>query len=277
MQPDPDPPADPSLTGECVRGRACADRRSTVDPDFGRVTVGAPSRQPLCDTCIRHLGYTLVALPLDVAELGALLVPSMAVRYRPPDMPAPTRVKLHAPLPLDGSAMALQDLIDHEVTSWAESTADAAGVPWDSRLEDRTRQLHRVRNGCQLLAYRIDWFLALPPTAHRVRSAGEEPTDGWPDEQRARMDMDPHGEWWIDRDGTEGALALFDLHRQVEGFVGRTPADRCPVPCPACERRALVREHRSRRVVCRYCWRPMTDDAYEQLVNVLDRTFGAAS
>ncbi len=260
--------------GQCVRAGQCEDAVRQVSAEGRSIYVGAAATQPLCATCIRYLRYALAALPLDIAELSDRLVPSMAVRYRAPDMPTQPRVKLHAPLPLDGSAMALQSLIDHEVTSWAESVADAAGVPWDTGLAGRSRQLHRVHNGCQLLAYRTDWLLALPAVRHRVRSAGEHPLDGWPEDLRARMDFDDHGEVWIDRDGTEGALTLFDLHAQVEGFVGRATGDRAPMPCPKCERRALVREHRSGRVTCRYCWREMSDAHYEELVRIASALFG---
>lgn len=263
-------------TGRCVRERDCVDAaKAPATPGEPPRYVGAPAAGPFCGTCVRYLRYAIAGLPYDMAELGQLLAPSLAVRYRPPDLPGPPpRVRLHSPMPLNGAALDLQALIDHEVTSWAESVADAAGVAWDSDLEARQRPAYRVRNGCQLLAYRHEWLIALPPVTHRVRSAGERPTDGWPVESIDRMTTDDHGELWIDRDGVEGALVMFNLRRTVEGFVGRTPADRCKLPCPKCHRPALVREHRNRRIVCRYCWHPIPDDEYDRMLDRLSAGLG---
>ncbi|MEV1295220.1 hypothetical protein [Pseudonocardia sp. NPDC049635] len=270
--PEHDPTLPAGATGRCVRERDCVDAvKAAATPGGPPVYVGAPTTGgAFCDTCVRYLRYAIAGLPYDVAELSTLLAPSLAVRYRSPDLPGPPpRVKLHSPMPLDGTALDLQALIDHEVTSWAESVADFAGVDWDSDVAARSSQRRRVHDGAQLLAYRYEWLLGMPPVWHRVRSAGERPTDGWPVESIDRMEPDDHGDLWIERDGVEGALVMFALRRTVEGFAGRTPSDRCKLPCPKCQRPALVREHRNRRIVCRFCWHPMGDNEYERMLDEL--------
>lgn len=270
--------------GECVRGPlACEDRRTHVDEATGeKWQTGAPTDDPFCEVCLRHLRYTLGLLPGDVAELTTLLVPSMQVSYRDPDMPAPTRSKKHPPLPLDGNAEALRALIDHEITTWAELVAAEAGVPWDSELARRQRQGRRVQDGCQLLVYRLPWLLGMPEQEYEARSTGEHPTDGHdPDEVTV---FGRH--YYLRRDGVSAALLILDLHRQVERFTGRAPSDRLPVPCPACSRQALHRVHKravvaggvrlgeASTVVCRCCWREMSDDDYDLLTDVTALAFG---
>jgi hypothetical protein len=262
----------------CYRGFLCKDAETVVDVEGRRVSVGAltgDEGRAYCPTCVRYLRYALNALPLDIAELSTLLAPTMQISYKDPLLlgAGAPRVKLHAPLPLDGNAEALQALIDHEVTSWAESTAREAGVAWDTWLADHSRQGARVQAGCQLLAYRLEHFLGLPPVPHRVRSTGLDPLDGWDPDVIAERVYERAGDVWIDRDGTEGATVLFDLHDQVEGFVGRTPARRIALPCPKCQRPTLVREYRSQKVVCRFCFRTWTDDEYETFVDVTATLF----
>lgn len=272
------------MADRCIRGRSCEAAEPAVDDDGARYQLPAetdPDRA-LCPTCIRYLRYALAALPLDVAELTTLLVPSMQISYRDPDMPAPTRSKKHPPLPMDGNAEALRALIDHEVTCWAEAVADEAGVDWSSHWANRSRIGSRVQVACQLLGHRLDWLLGMPPVRYPARSTGEHPTDGHDPDLVTVDDLD----YWTVRDGTDAALLLLDLHRQTERFVGRAAADRCPVPCPRCQRQSLFREHprvvvsgtvrlgSAGQVVCRVCWAQLTDDEYGQLTDITCQLFG---
>lgn len=272
----------------CVRGTACEDPIAAVDPDTGeKCTTGAHTRNqaPFCDTCLRFIRYTLGYLPGDVAELTTLLVPSMqVVAYRDPDMPTQPRTKKHPPLPLDGNAEALRALIDHEITTWAELVAAETGVAWDSHEAAHQRLGMRVQRGCQLLAHRLEWLLGIPAQEYECRSTGEHPTDGHDLDQ---VTYDGR-RYWLRRDGIDAALLFLDLHRQVERFTGRAPSDRCPVPCPHCRRQALHRVHArtvvagglrhgtAGQVVCRSCWREMSDDDYERLSDVISTAFGVA-
>lgn len=259
----------------CVRADRCEDRETVVDDQGDRITYGAVTageHRALCDTCIRQLRFALQRLPLDVAELTTLLVPTAAVTYRSPDLPAQPRVKLSAPLPLNAPAEGLRALIDHEVTAWAESLADDLGMPWDSRALATSRIGHRIVTCCTFILGWLDHFLGLPAQEHRARSAGEDPLTGH-DLDRVTYDG---RDYWVRRNGTEAALVLLNLHLRALAFAGWNPVDRVPVPCPACERPAMVRERPIRKVVCRCCWREMTDDAYEALIDVLGDTFGVA-
>jgi hypothetical protein len=264
----------------CVRGQDCEEAALVEDPDQPgeRYRVGALVHDgPLCPTCLRHIGYALGSIPWDVAELTTLLVPSMEVRYRDPDMPTGPGGKKHPPLELNVHAEALRALIDHEVTTWAEFVAEEAGVPWDSSTAAAQRLGRRVQDGCQLLAHRLPWLLGIPEREYEARSTGEHPTDGHDPDQ---ITYDG-SRYWLRRDGVTAALLLLRLHEQVQRFTGRAPADRLPVPCPACLLRGLHREHprgagRPGRVVCRACWREMTDDAYEHLVDITMFVFGVA-
>ena len=67
----------------------------------------------------------------------------------------------------------------------------------------------------------------------------------------------------------EALQALID-HETGVWAQAVADADRCRIPCPKCERRALVRERTRGRVVCRCCWRQMSDDDYEQLLAALE-------
>lgn len=260
----------------CANDQDCIDAENLIVDNLGtRQFVGhltGDEGRAFCATCVRYLRYAMIGFPLDCAELTTLMVPSMAVTYRSPDLPTQPRVKLHAPLPFNAAPEAVRALIAHELTSWAESTAVEAGVSWDTYLADHSRIGARVQAACQLLDYRLDYFLGLPPVLHEVRSTGEDPRDGWDEAAQARM-IRRHGKWWIRRDGTEGALALFALHRQVEQLAGRTLGGECKMACPACRRPALKREHRAGKVICRYCWRQMTDAHYEQLLDVTSDLF----
>lgn len=255
----------------CARAARCEDAQPITTDDGTSCTAGAlvHDGSHLCPVCTRYLGYALTGLPLDVAELSLHMAPTLQITYRDPDVPAAPRVKKHAPLPINGRAEALQALIDHETGVWAQAVADAAGVPWSQRWARHSRRGNRVQKACQLLQYRVQELLALPVQWHETRSAGEHPLDGWDADWLAAMDY-WDGRWWVPRTGLDAALALFELHAATERLTGRADADRCRIPCPKCERRALVRERTRGRVVCRCCWRQMSDDDYEQLLAALE-------
>lgn len=269
-------PASPELGGEarCAAGQRCVDAEPARDPS-GRVIgrVGAaltPPSTTLCPSCVRNVGYAITALPRDVTELFTLMTPSMAVRYRHPDIPAAPRIKLHAPLPIALQPLTILELIDHETGVWAASVAEAsAGVcRYVEHLATPLEQ--RVADAAWFLKTNLSRLVELGPVEHPARSVTARRGDGhqdlrigwgWVGDQRARYD------WWTTRTGVDGALLLWDLHLQAEKLAGRTPADRVPLPCPLCRRRTLVREHHSKRVVCRSqkCPHFMSDNAYQQM------------
>lgn len=260
----------------CARGSRCEDALDVVTESGAKSWEGQVTGNEdhaFCPTDVRYLRYALAGLPLDCAELTLMLAPTLAITYRPPDEPDQPRVKLHAPLPLRAAPEAVRALIDHEITSAAEATAAEAEMSRATYLAEVGMRIGaRVQLACKLIDGHLDHFLGLPLQWDQVRSAGEDPRDGWDDDAKARMRQDPQGHWWIQRDGTDRALAIFDLHRQVEHLAGRTRTDQA-IPCPHCERPALRREHRENRAVCRSCWTPMSDDDYDLYVKTLAAGF----
>lgn len=270
-------PASPDLggPGRCAAGQRCVDAALARDPN-GRVLgkVGAalvPPSTTLCPGCVRNVGYALGALPGDVTELFTLLAPSMAVRYRHPDIPATPRVK-KAPLPIALAPLTLIELIDHELGVWAASVAEATGGRSEYVRHLAAPLEQRVLDAAWFLRTNLTRLLQVGEVEHPARSLKVRRGDGherlrlgwgWVGDQRARHD------WWTTRTGVTGALLLWDLHLQAERIAGRTPADGVPVPCPKCMRRTLVREHHSRRVLCRSerCTHFMSDDQYEHMAN----------
>lgn len=249
----------------CRRGARCADRVRLVNEDgshagWDGILLDGPG---LCPVCVRKVKYDIQDLPGDVRELSELLVPSGEQRYRDPDMPAQPRQKLVTPVPLDLSALTLQELIDTETTIWATAVARACGLDtsgaWSTLRAARSRQLARVETACALLAHRLDWFLALPVTETPARSLTTRRGDGHdPDTTTVYGD-----EWWAHRDGITAALLLSDLHRIAESKAARRPADQLPLPCPTCRRPALIRLHYSGKVECKACGDRMTDQEYD--------------
>lgn len=269
----------------CARGPACPVREHVPTTDGPGHTIGAEAAPGyvFCEACLRAIRYALRAIPIDIAELTMLFAPENAIRYRDPDMPTQHGGgKKHPPLPINGNAEALRALIDHEITCWAESTAEAAGIEWSSTWAGQSRIGARVQAGAQLLERNLPWLLSLHDVEHPARSTGLNPTDGHDEDAVTYSGRD----YWIRRNGADAALLFLRLRDQVERFVGRTPADRCPVPCPRCRTQNLFRVHErvafsgttrpgtAGHVVCRTCWKAYTDDEYDALSDVTALLFG---
>lgn len=256
----------------CRAAQRCRNGENIHDETGERIDrLGAVIEDgTLCQACTNRVAYALGSLPADVEDLSDLLEPTGEQHWQDPDMPFQPRQKKAPPLPLRESVLALQELIDYEVTVWAESVSDADQANWDSYAAEHSRRPERVARACGLLRYRLVAFVELGETEHRARSLTTRRADGHDEDRTTRARDD----YWVSREGWEGALLLVDLHERAERFAGRHPGDRIPVPCARCHRRALVREHRvsseeGRRygqpgkVVCRACCSEMSDDDYD--------------
>jgi len=248
----------------CRRGEGCADATELRDAEerfIGKVgaLLSALDVCGLCGACVRFARYATSDLRRDWDDLDEAKYPTLEVRLRHPDLPSQPRIKLHSPAPLRVDAVDLRDLIAHEVDWICASVVDAAdaGREWPHDSRDR------LDEACQLIIIHFDTLLTLPATAHPARSIAAEPWEGHPPDALTCED----GVWWVHRDGPDMALRLWDLHTMAELFTGRAGSDLLPVPCPACQRKSLVREHRANRVYCRRpkCDLFMGDDAYEEL------------
>jgi hypothetical protein len=210
-------------------------------------------------------------MPADVAELFELLPPSMEIRYRDPGMPSQPKVKKAPPLPLREDALSLLELIDRELQVWADSVARAAGIEWSLAAAYRAPLERRVADAAELLSRNFAWLVGLPEQEHPCFSRTADRLHGHADGQVVVTAFGPDGAAlpMVWRTGWQGAQVLLELHRDTTRMAGREPADQCPIPCPKCGRRTLVRAHYSRRVVCRHdgCEHHMSDDDYERMAN----------
>lgn len=275
----------PNDVPRCARGPRCPDTETAIDTTGAPIVVpAAVTDSPLCPTCTRHLHWALQALPVDIADLTvAMNTPHLEIRYREPDMPTQPRVKKGSPAAFDIHIEALRALIDHETGTWADHLADHLHLTWSQHVARAQRVGARVQYACRFLDTHLPELLRLPAHTYRCQSTGERPEDGHdPDTVTVKA-----GHVWIERSGLDAALLLLRLHEQVEHVVGRAPSDRLPIPCPACHRTTLFREHgvpnvvtatlrpgREGRVVCRSCWHQMSDDAYARLQDVTSLVFG---
>lgn len=211
----------------------------------------------LCPSCSGRLGLALDELPRLVAELSLASIPTMEVQYRTVDITS--SAPLYPPIPIDEQADALIRLIDHEVTTWAELVADAAGLAWSSADAAASRWGHRIQASCQLLGYRRDQWLALPAHEYRARSLTVNPWSTAGEDDVTRYGDD----YWCSRDGVDAAVLVLDLHHRASRFTGGGAADHIPIPCGYCNNRTLRRDHESGVVRCRTCGDTKTDDGYD--------------
>ena len=275
----------PNDAPRCARARHCAEPETVIDDTGAPVKMpAAVTTGPLCDTDLRHLHWALQALPMDVADLTvAMTAPKLEQRFRDPDMPDQPRVKTGSPVAFNIHIEALRALIDHETTTWADHLADHLDRHWSQHVARAQRIGRRIQDAAGFLDAFLPALLTLGPHTYRCQSAGERPEDGHDPDT-----VTVHGQHvWITRTGLDAALLLLRLHEQVEHVVGRAPADRLPIPCPACHRTSLFREHgvpavvsgstrpgQPGRVVCRTCWHQMSDDAYAGLQDITSHVFG---
>lgn len=275
----------------CRRGPACKDAQPGVDPETGAVSrIGADTTHgaPLCETCIRYLGYAVGALHWDVAELTLLLQPAAVVKLRDTRLPEQPRVKLHAPLPFNGNAEALRAFIDHETCTWTEAVVVDTGGDWNPQWAVMTRLGHRVQTAAGILADNLLTLIALPGEPRRAYSTTINPADG-------HDGIEAHAGGYVikTRDGLDAATTFFKIHDMVEAFAGRIPSTRVRMRCPRCHQQDMHREHHRRaddsrpdnkprrlgdlsrgRVVCRKCWAQWSDEEYDALVAAVVGAFG---
>jgi len=267
---DPHSPGTPDGLRLCVRGDRCEDATTHVARSGVTFRGGAVLTDPnhqFCPTCQRYLSYAFTGFALDIADLTLLLPPTMEIRYRDNEVPVAPRVKKGSPLGFRAEPWTLIEAIDAETSAWAASVATEVDLPWDRHA------LHHMRVGArvQLCAtFLREWqphLLGLPEQRHRLS------TDTDHRHLRYRVTTDAYGTW-VWRNGTDAGLLFFDLHQQVQALCGRAQADGARMPCPKCQRPALVREPRRNLAVCRCCWHEYTDEEYEAVRDVLSTAFG---
>lgn len=248
----------------CRRADWCRDAEPTRDPVIGnylgRVGAMIDTFDGLCTACAGECRNAVRCLPADTAALGHLVQPSMAVKYRQIEI-VDGGAGIHPGLPLATGPFALRELVDFTAAVWAEATADAIGLPWDTTLADATRQPVRIEQSCQLIDFRWEWFIALAATEQRHRTATANPLDG------ADLDVVTFNgaDYWHSPDGVDGALLLLSLHERIVRLIGLDDTPPLRTPCPRCRRTALYREHAYGRVQCRGCWDVrMTDDEHDR-------------
>jgi hypothetical protein len=258
----------------CRFGPICVDGENVYDPDTrDRVNrLGKVIYQPgLCDACTRYVGYTITSLAGAIPDLSKLLEPATAIRYQDPELPV-RHHKISSPqTPIRISVLALQEKIDHEISSWTSMVAAHHQLRWDQHtMQVHTRRPFRVSAGCELLRRNLTQFLAMPPRTYPARSTTERRGDGHdPDTTiRSRDDL------WTTRDGIDAALELIELDRRATRFAGRHPGDKVPTPCKRCHRRALYREHHLNKIHCRVCHEEYTDDEHDEFMGAVYKAFG---
>lgn len=259
----------------CRAGRRCVDAE-TVEVDGETERVGRVIEQgPLCEGCIQDAVTALRELPNDLTELSLRIIPSSSQRLRDPDMPDQPRSKKAAPLPFDEYVYTLMELIDYETSLWAESVADHDDLEWDSYLAEHSRQGDRVTRACALLGHRLTTLIHLPVQQHRAHSLTHDPSHGHNPDTTTRY----RGDYWANREGTEGALRFIDLHQRAVRHIGKTPRNNVLVPCPKCGEKRLTREHHNDRVICRndLCQHAMSDDDYDTFLDHALKTLGEPS
>ena len=152
------------------------------------------------------------------------------------------------PVPIDLHNQALQAGIDHELGCWAESVAEVCRIPWDTQAARDSRPAARVGRAATLLARFLPVLISLRNAEHLV----------WVDWSRRRVPMD--------RDGLDGALQLFDLHRCGRHAVGYAGEIRTmPTPCPDCGRTCLQHRDGADLVTSAYCRHTWSWDHYQDM------------
>lgn len=261
----------------CRAGKQCREGevlRNDQGEPTGRLgaALHPADNQHLCGTCIQAAVVALRELPNDVVELTQRMsAPSMAVRYRDPDVPAAPRVKKPSPMLIDEYAFTLIELIDYECTIWAESVADAEGLEWDSTKAEHCRTGARVTNACTLLSHLLVNLIELPTQQQRAHSLTANPSDGHDPDRTTRF----RGDYWSNREGWEAAVRIIDLHDRATRHIGRKPADGIQIPCPRCGERRLIREQHNDRVVCRDCRFALSDDDYDAFIDEALKSHGS--
>lgn len=224
----------------CYRGPRCVKyEKDATNPTLRR---GAPINpaQGLCDTCERHLHRALIEMPRDYIDLEtALAGRNDGLRQLVGGTPEP-------PIPISLAIATAQTDILHEAHCWAESVADIRGIWWDTQAARDARPGPVIARASRLLANSLSVLLALRGVLHTQ----------W-----------TYGEWHVvERDGTDGALVLLDLHHRARALAGHTRLiSRLPTPCPNCQRAALHHEDGSDTVTCGACARRCSLDDYDDI------------
>lgn len=257
----------------CRRSGWCARREAVHDPVSGDFLeyVGCPieSSDGLCTICESKVLDALIHLPGDVEELTQLIGKPLSggvQEYISGQKPGPS-------IPVQVHLEALRALIDHETMSWAKSTAEADGfAKWSSLQMHQSRPAFRVKAACCLLRQHLPVFLSLGPVEHRARSLGVRRGDGHDEEV-----MTVYGDdYWVTRDGLEGAILLLDLHSKAWKIAQRhqTPTTES-IPCRSCGWMTLRRFPGDSRVKCSYCGHEIGEDDLDVLKSALAKSLPA--
>jgi ribosomal protein S14 len=257
----------------CRRADQCSQREALRDEvtgdHLGFVGAQLSSVDGLCGVCEDQVKNALLHLPGDVAELSALV-------GKPLSQALTERVSSNGPgptLPLREHLFALSELIDHETSSWAASLAHEIDLEWSTLSAHRSRIGHRVKLACGILRTWLPAFLELGPTEHRARSLGVRRTDGHDEEVATRYGDD----YFITRDGLQGAIVLLDLHEKAWRVAQRhTSAVHVAFPCRRCGHKALYRELGKGDAQCRHCFHEVSEKHLDVLKTALANSRPAA-
>lgn len=256
----------PRLSHRCARSFQCAERVH----DENQLWLGAPieTETGLCTICTLRVEQALVALPMDVAELTVLMGQSIA---QPPTDREMVSSSSELGIPIRADLEALRALIDHELYSWADATAEAMGTGHPGVM---VRMSARVAACAGFLRGALPTFLALGDTRHLARSTGEDPTEGHDPDTTTRYRDD----WYTVRDGLTGALTLLGLHAGAYRLAARSARpDRSPMPCPKCQMQGLLRWHGRRHRQCEHCGNRVLEDDYDVLAAAVAVSVPAAA
>lgn len=277
------PTHDPTPSDEddrrCRRGEHCALRTLTRDPDgeatgWEAVLLADPTRI-WCDPCRGRLFRALHTIPGLTTDICADLTVETRISARYDTASTPGQLD-HSPVPLNLTADALLRLLDHELTTWADEVAARAGLvatgEWATTRvapgtpDPTTVALLRVRQGCQLLAFRLGEWITAPALTYQARSLTADPRTGH------TAPTASGGDWWCTRTGEDGALTVLDLFRTIERVDAARPRDpnrpeRVREACPHCHTRRVYRHHNLAVYWCHACSKQWHEDTH---ITVLD-------
>jgi len=257
----------------CRRGDRCAAREAERDPvtgdHLGWRGAQIASEDGLCEIDYDKVKNALLHLPGDVAELTSLIGKPIThalterLSSARPGPSMPIREHLHA----------LNELIDFETNAWAGSLAAHLGLEWSTLSQHHSRAGRRVQIACALLGVWLRAFLELGPTEHRARSLGVRRTDGHDEDIVTRYGDD----YFVIRDGLQGAILLLDLHEAAWRIAQRHTSEvHVAFPCRRCGYMALYRELGKGTAVCRHCFHEVSEEHLDILKTALAASLPAA-
>lgn len=228
-------------THRCYRGPRCVDAEPSKGERHGREIAAEAG---LCPSCDRVVDRAIRELPADYVQLHSIIG---KVKGTGGEIVSGSR---ELPIPLDLGVEALASELVHAATSWAAAVSDVLGV----NIGVRTIRSYRP---AVALAYAVEHLVGNLSVLLALRDV---PCADWVDGELTA----------VERHGYQGATDLLVLHERARATLGLTRlTHRLPVPCPRCERPALLRRDGDDTVHCATCAHRLPWDDYQDLCNVL--------